>query len=84
MSQKPPIRWFRFFTLPMFLFAVSTTIVAAERSSSYLMFLAAGLSGLGVVSLLIGRFVINYPDHPAVPRTAQAPEHKHEHAIAHH
>jgi len=90
MPQKPPIRWFRFLTLPLFIIAVSATILAAAKSSSDLMFIAAAISAAGVGSLLVGRFLINYPDEPkvSVGITSKAPdvaqEHKPpQHAIAH-
>jgi hypothetical protein len=90
MVQKPVVRWFRFLTLPLFIVGVSTTILAAAKASSDLMFLAAAISAAGVGSLLVGRLLINHPDNPnnvivgITAKTADAQEHEPpQHAVAH-
>jgi hypothetical protein len=57
--MKTPIRWFRFFTVPVMLASVGATIAAAELSSLPLMMLAAAAGGVGTASLLVGRNIIN-------------------------
>ena len=84
MPGKPPIRWFRFGTLPLFIAGVLSTIVAAERSSANLMYAAVVISTMGLFSLILGRHVINPPEPIVEHQVKTIPqEHKSEHAIAH-
>ena len=62
--MKTPIRWFRFFTVPVMLASVGATIAAAELSSLPLMMLAAAAGGVGTASLLVGRNIINSKTSP--------------------
>jgi hypothetical protein len=85
--MKTPIRWFRFFTVPVTLASVGATIAAAELSSPDLMLIAAGAGCAGIVSLLVGRNFINPPDKPAfvgpVMKTVIHEAHAQDHAVAH-
>jgi hypothetical protein len=86
MRKRTVFPWFRTFTLPVFIGGVSMTIAAAAVGSSTLMFSAAAVSGVGLASLLVGRYLINDPDPPKAvriePAAPKAPER--EHAVAHH
>ncbi len=64
MAKPAPVRWFRFFTLPVCLASVALAIGAAEVSSPSLMYTAAAIGGAGLASLIVGRRLINYPDDP--------------------
>ena len=61
MNKNAPIRWFRFFTLPFLLAGVGFTIAASSVASTKLMYVAVIISGIAVISLLVGRHVINPP-----------------------
>jgi hypothetical protein len=86
MAKRKVFPWFRVFTFPTLIAGVGLTIAAAGVSSPTLMFTAAALSAAGLISIFVGRYLMNDPDPPIVHRVddvvTQTPKPEHA-AIAH-
>jgi hypothetical protein len=68
--------------LPVIVASVGMIIAAAAVSSPKLMYIGAAISGLGLGSIFVGRYILNEPDPVRIePAIVESP--KREHAVAH-